>query len=67
MPNDNDSPAGSESFLRVAAATGLDTSDPERMADLHRRVTLMREGLARIYEIDVAGSESPSVFVPNRD
>ena len=50
----------------MAAAGGLDTSDLERMADLRARVTLMRQGLERLYEIDVSGAESPSVFVPER-
>ena len=54
-----------EAFRRLAEAAGLDTSDPERMEDLQQRVTLMRQGLARIYEIDVSGAESPSAFVPS--
>ncbi len=53
-------------FLRVAEAAGLDTSDAERMADLARRVSLMREGLAPLCEIDVSDAESPSAFVPVR-
>ena len=67
MASEVDSTIGKQAFLRVAEANGLDTSDEARMEDLRGRVTLMRQGLARIYEIDVAGSESPSVFVPNRD
>ena len=66
MPDDNDSTISEEAFLRIAAANGLDTSDRERMADLRGRVRLMRQGLERLYEIDVAGVESPSVFVPER-
>ena len=66
MPSDNDSTISEEAFLRIAAANGLDTSDRERMADLRGRVRLMRQGLERLYEIDVAGAESPSVFVPER-
>ena len=66
MPGDNDSTISEEAFLRIAAANGLDTSDRERMADLRGRVRLMRQGLERLYEIDVAGAESPSVFVPER-
>ena len=53
-----------DAFVRQAAAAGIDTSDPERMNDLQHRVSLMRAGLARLNEIDVAGAESPSVFVP---
>ena len=67
MASEVDPTISKEAFLRVAAANGLDTSDEERMDDLRGRVSLMRQGLARIYEVDVAGSESPSVFVPNRD
>ena len=44
----------------------MDTSDTEAMEDLRRRVTLMWEGLSRLYEIDVSGAESPSAFVPVR-
>lgn len=66
MSGDNDSAISEQAFLRVAAANGLDTSDRERMADLRGRVLLMRQGLDRLYEIDVSGSESPSVFVPER-
>ena len=66
MPNDSGAPMPDAAFLRNAQAAGLDTSDTARMADLQRRVTLLREGLARIYEIDVAGAESPSAFVPVR-
>ena len=66
MPGDNDSNISEEAFLTIAAANGLDTSDRERMADLRGRVRLMRQGLARVYEIDVSGAESPSVFVPER-
>ena len=66
MSNDVDSTISEQAFLRVAAAQGLDTSDEERMADLRGRVALMRQGLARVYEIDVSGAESPSVFVPVR-
>ena len=64
MSTDSDSTAIEQAFLGAAAGHGLDTSDAERMADLRRRVALMRQGLARLYEIDVAGAESPSVFVP---
>ena len=53
-----------ETFTEMARQLGLDVSDPERVNDLHRRVSLMRQGLARLYEIDVAGAESPSAFVP---
>ena len=66
MSDDNGSAISEQAFLRVAAANGLDTSDEERMADLHGRVSLMRQGLQRVYEIDVSGAESPSVFVPER-
>lgn len=66
MSGDNDSAISEQAFLRVAAANGLDTSDQERMADLRGRVSLMRQGLQRVYEIDVSGAESPSVFVPER-
>ncbi len=66
MSGDNDSAISEQAFLRVAAANGLDTSDKERMADLRGRVSLMRQGLQRVYEIDVSGAESPSVFVPER-
>ena len=66
MPADNDPIISEQAFLRLAAATGLDTSDRERMADLRGRVSLMRQGLDRLYEIDVSGTESPSVFVPER-
>ncbi len=66
MSNDVDSTISEQAFLRVAAAQGLDTSDEERMADLRGRVALMRQGLARVYEIDVTRAESPSVFVPAR-
>jgi len=67
MSSDAENPNDEQAFLRVAAAFGLDTSDAERMADLRGRVALMRQGLARVYEIDVSGAESPSVFVPVRD
>ena len=66
MSGDNDSAISERAFLRIAAANGLDTSDQERMADLRGRVSLMRQGLERLYEIDVSGAESPSVFVPER-
>jgi len=66
MSGDNDSAISEQVFLRVAAANGLDTADQERMADLRGRVSLMRQGLGRLYEIDVSGAESPSVFVPER-
>ena len=66
MPGDNDSTISEEAFLRIAAANGLDTSDRDRIADLRGRVALMRQGLERLYEIEVSGAESPSVFVPER-
>ncbi len=66
MSTDSESTAIEQAFLQVAAGNGLDISDTERMADLRRRVALMRQGLERLYEIDVAGAESPSVFVPAR-
>lgn len=66
MSGDNDSAISKQAFLRIAAANGLDTSDQGRMADLRGRVSLMRQGLQRLYEIDVSGAESPSVFVPER-
>lgn len=66
MSTDSESTAIEQAFLKAAADNGLDTSDAERMADLRRRVALMRQGLERLYEIDVAGAESPSVFVPAR-
>ena len=65
MSTASDSPGLGEGFLRVAQALGLDVSDAERAQDLARRVRLMREGLARLYEIDVSGAESPSAFVPS--
>ena len=52
-----------DAFLRVAAAAGLDTSDVERMEDLHRRVQMMRSGISSLYEIDVSDAESPSAFI----
>ena len=64
MPNETDATAPSPGFLQSAAA-GLDTDDADRMRDLERRVALMRQGLARLYEIPVVGAESPSVFVPS--
>lgn len=66
MSTDRETPLSETGFLRVAVAAGLDTSDTEAMADLRRRVNLMREGLSRLYEIDVSGAESPSAFVPVR-
>ena len=59
-------PLPDEAILRIAAEAGLDVSDAERAADLCRRVSLMRQGLGRLYEIDVSGAESPSAFVPVR-
>ncbi len=67
MPNNNDPTPSELAFLRLAEANGLDTTDRERMADLQRRVALMRQGLERLYEVEVAGAESPSVFVPERE
>ena len=67
MPGDNDSTISEEAFLRIAAANGprpLPTGNA--WPDLRGRVRLMRQGLERLYEIDVAGAESPSVFVPER-
>ncbi len=65
MATGSESPGYGEGFLRMAQALGLDVSDEERTQDLARRVSLMREGLARLYEIDVSGAESPSAFVPS--
>ena len=65
MATGSESPGFGEGFLRMAQALGLDVSDEERTHDLARRVALMREGLARLYEIDVSGAESPSAFVPS--
>ena len=65
MATDSDSSGFGEGFLRMAQALGLDVSDEERGQDLARRVALMREGLARLYEIDVSGAESPSAFIPS--
>ena len=67
MATDTDSPGFGEGFLRMAQALGLDVSDEERAQDLARRVALMREGLARLYEIDVSGAESPAAFIPSAD
>ena len=53
-------------FASAMVAAGLDASDPERVADLRRRVALLRQGLARLDEIPVGGAESPSVFVAVR-
>ena len=53
-------------FAAAMAAVGLDASDPERVADLRRRVGRLRQGLARLVEIPVGGAESPSVFVAVR-
>ena len=53
-------------FAAAMVAAGLDASDPERVADLRRRVALLRQGLARLDEIPVGGAESPSVFVAVR-
>ena len=66
MPNETDAMAPSLGFLQAVAAAGLDAADADRMRDLERRVALMRQGLARLYEIPVAGAESPAVFVPSR-
>ncbi len=65
MSTASDSPGFGEGFLRMAQALGLDVSDEERAQDLARRVALMREGLARLYEIDVSGAEAPSAFIPS--
>ena len=67
MVTDSDSSGFGEGFLRMAQALGLDVSDEERAQDLARRVSLMREGLARLYEIDVTGAESPAAFIPSAD
>lgn len=66
MPNETDATAPGPAFRQAAAAAGLDTADADRMRDLERRVSLMRQGLARLNEIPVAGAESPSVFIPSR-
>ena len=65
MSQGSDSPVFEEWILRMAEAAGLDVSDEERGNDLVRRVTLMRAGLARLYEIDVSGAEAPSAFIPS--
>ena len=65
MTTASDSPGFGEGFLRMAQALGLDVSDEERGQDLARRVAMMREGLARLYEIDVSGAEAPSAFIPS--
>ena len=44
MSTDSESTAIEQAFLKAAADNGLDTSDTERMADLRRRVALMRQG-----------------------
>jgi hypothetical protein len=64
MSSDSGSDLPYEVFVQLAAATGLDTSDTERMADLQGRVQLMRTGIRSLYEIDVDDSESPSAFIP---
>ena len=64
MPDNQHPDLPEDAFRRMAVESGLDVSDPEKMSDLYRRVALMRQGLSRIYEIDVSGSESPSAFVP---
>lgn len=66
MPRQSDTASTDEGFLESAAAAGLDISDANRMADLQRRVAMMRQGLARLNEINVEGAESPSFFVPTR-
>lgn len=66
MPKESAAKAASPAFLQAAAAAGLDTADADRMGDLERRVALLRQGLARLNEIPVAGAESPSVFAPSR-
>lgn len=65
MSTDSSSPGFDEGFQRMARALGLDVSDEERVQDLAGRVAMMRQGLARLYEIDVAGAEAPSAFIPS--
>lgn len=65
MATASNSPGFDEGILRMAQAAGLDVSDEERGQDLARRVTLMRAGLARLYEIDVSGAEAPTAFIPS--
>jgi hypothetical protein len=65
MVTASNSPGFEEGILRMAQTMGLDVSDEERGKDLVRRVSLMREGLARLYEIDVSGAEAPSAFIPS--
>lgn len=64
MSTSSSSPGIDEGFQRMAKALGLDVSDDERAEDLARRVAMMRQGLARLYEIDVSGAEAPSAFIP---
>ena len=66
MTSNAGTPWSDEAIVRLAEQAGLDVSDPERVNDLVRRVSLMRQGLNRLYEIDIAGAESPSAFVPER-
>ena len=65
MPMPSNAPTTPDpAFLQAAAAAGLDASDAARMADLQGRVARMRQGLARLDELPLAGAESPSVFIP---
>ena len=70
MSNETAAPASAPdpdpAFVHAAAAAGLDTADADRMADLQRRVAALRRGLVRLDEIPVAGTESPSFFVPQQ-
>lgn len=67
MSTSSSSPGIDEGFMRMAQAAGLDVSDDERAEDLARRVAMMRQGLARLYEINVSGAEAPSAFIPQTD
>ncbi len=55
-----------ETFLRLAAAAGLDVTSPH-IEELYLNVRNLLASLESVREIDVAGAEPDMAFIPPRE
>ena len=66
IPISNQELLDRETFLRLAAAAGLDVASPH-IEELYLNVNNLLAGLESIRKMDVAGAEPDMAFIPPRE
>ena len=56
-----------ETFLRIAEGSGLDVKDEAHMEELYKSVRGVLPGLRKVDELDLAGLEPSTIYIPSKE